>query len=71
VASLAAADALGARSVAFPAISTGVFGYPLHEAAPIALAAVRGASTSVERVRFVLFGREALNAFRLAARDSG
>jgi len=61
--SLRVADELGATTVAFPAISTGVYGYPLDEAAPVALAAVREASTSVEEVRFVLFGRDAFEAF--------
>ena len=65
-ASLRVADELGARTVAFPAISTGVFGYPLHEAAPVAIDAVRSADTSVSEVRFVLFGREASEAFERA-----
>ncbi len=64
--SLRAADELGARTVAFPAISTGAFGYPLEEAAAVAVRAVRGADTQVEEVRFVLFGREALEAFERA-----
>jgi O-acetyl-ADP-ribose deacetylase (regulator of RNase III) len=62
-ASLAVADEIGARSVAFPAISTGAYGYPLHEAARVALRAVLGASTRVERVRFVLFDEEAHAVF--------
>src|SRR5680860_1011132 len=41
--SLRIADELGAQSVAFPAISTGIYGYPLKEAAPVALRAVRTA----------------------------
>jgi O-acetyl-ADP-ribose deacetylase (regulator of RNase III) len=61
--SLRVGDELGARTVAFPAISTGVFGYPVQEAAGVAIAAVRGAGTEVEEVRFVLFGREAFEAF--------
>jgi O-acetyl-ADP-ribose deacetylase len=61
--SLRVADELGARTVAFPAISTGVFGYPIEEAAGVAVGAVRGAVTVVEEVRFVLFGREAFDAF--------
>ena len=65
VESLRVADELGARTVAFPAISCGVYGYPLHEAAPIALSAVREAETSVELVRFVLFGDAALRAFSI------
>lgn len=61
--SLAVADELGAKTVAFPAISTGVYGYPLDEAAPVAVAAVRGSDTQVELVRFVLFGDDAYRAF--------
>jgi len=64
--SLRVADELGARSVAFPAISTGVYGYPVGEAAPVAVGAVRAATTRVERVRFVLFGDDAFEAFRRA-----
>ena len=64
--SLRVADELGARSVAFPAISTGVYGYPLEEAAPVAIEAIRGASTRVELVRFVLFDDEAFGAFERA-----
>jgi O-acetyl-ADP-ribose deacetylase (regulator of RNase III) len=66
VESLRVADELGARSVAFPAISTGVYGYPLEEAAPLALAAVRDADTRVQEVRFVLFDERALKAFQAA-----
>jgi O-acetyl-ADP-ribose deacetylase (regulator of RNase III) len=64
--SLRVADELGARRVAFPAISTGVYGYPVEEAAPVAIGAVRVADTDVEEVRFVLFGREAYAAFERA-----
>jgi O-acetyl-ADP-ribose deacetylase (regulator of RNase III) len=64
--SLRVADELGARTVAFPAISTGVFGYPLEEAAGVAIGAVQATETSVEEVRFVLFGREAFEAFERA-----
>lgn len=66
VRSLAVADELGARAVAFPAISCGVYSYPLEEAAPVAVAAVRGAATQVEEVRFVLFDDRAEDAFRRA-----
>jgi O-acetyl-ADP-ribose deacetylase (regulator of RNase III) len=65
-ASLEVADAIGARSLAFPAISTGIYGYPLDEAAPIAVSSVADAETSVEEVRFVLFDGRALTAFREA-----
>jgi O-acetyl-ADP-ribose deacetylase len=60
------ADELGAKTVAFPAISTGVFGYPLEEAASVAVDAVRDARTSVDEVRFVLFDDEAFDAFHRA-----
>jgi O-acetyl-ADP-ribose deacetylase (regulator of RNase III) len=66
--SLAVARELGARSVAFPAISCGIYGYPLELAAPIALGAV--ADHDLDLVRFVLFGDETYEAFdaALAAR---
>ena len=64
--SLRVADELGAASVAFPAISTGAFGYPVEEAATVAVAAVRGATTSVREVRFVLFDARSLAAFESA-----
>lgn len=64
---LRVADELGAAVVAFPAISTGVYGYPVAEAAEVAIGAVREARTRVSEVRFVLFGSEALEAFTAAA----
>ena len=64
--SLRVADEIGAHVVAFPAISTGAFGYPLDEAAAVAVAAVRGAATGVEEVRFVLFDAAAHDAFERA-----
>jgi O-acetyl-ADP-ribose deacetylase (regulator of RNase III) len=66
--SLRIADEVGARSVAFPAISCAVFGYPVAEAAGVAIAAVRAATTRVELVRFVLFDAAAFAAFEAAAR---
>jgi O-acetyl-ADP-ribose deacetylase len=68
---LRVADELGAVSVAFPSISTGAYGYPLDEAAPIAVRAVRESGARVERVRFVLYGPAAFAAFRTAADDAG
>lgn len=53
--SLAVADELGARSVAFPAISTGVYGFPPDRAARIAVDTIRSTPTSVERIRLVAF----------------
>ena len=65
-ASLRIADELGATSVAFPAISTGVYGYPLKEAAPVAVRAVRSADTNVAQVLFVLFDERSYRAFESA-----
>lgn len=53
--SLELAAGAGARSVAFPSISTGVFGYPVHLAAPVAVAAVRDALKSLPSVERVVF----------------
>jgi O-acetyl-ADP-ribose deacetylase (regulator of RNase III) len=61
--SLRVAAELGARSVAFPAISTGVYGWPIDDGARIAIETVRMAGTTVEQVRFVLFDRPAYEAF--------
>jgi O-acetyl-ADP-ribose deacetylase len=70
VASLAVADELGATTVAFPAIATGIYGYPLHEAAPIAIEAVRGVETNVAEVRFVLWDADAFAEFSMALGES-
>ena len=64
--SLRVADGLGASSVAFPAISTGAFGYPVNDAAMIAVATTRRASTAVDEVRFVLFDEVSYDAFERA-----
>ncbi|MEU3509355.1 O-acetyl-ADP-ribose deacetylase [Streptomyces longwoodensis] len=61
--SLRVADELGARTVAFPAISTGIYGWPLDDGARIAVATVRATDTAVEEVRFVLFDERAHDAF--------
>ncbi|MFV0132812.1 O-acetyl-ADP-ribose deacetylase [Streptomyces sp. HMX87] len=61
--SLRVADELGARTVALPAISTGVYRWPMDDAARIALTTVRAARTSVEEARFVLFDDRAYTAF--------
>jgi O-acetyl-ADP-ribose deacetylase len=52
------ADRVGARSVAFPAISTGVYGYPKAAAAAIAVETLRDTPTSVETAILVAFDRE-------------
>ncbi|MFI2670324.1 O-acetyl-ADP-ribose deacetylase [Streptomyces albidoflavus] len=60
---LRVAGELGARTVAFPAISTGVYRWPLEDAARIAVETVRTTPTSVEEVRFVLFDDRAYEVF--------
>lgn len=67
--SLRRAREVGARSVAFPAISCGVYGYPVERAAEIAVRTVAeecAADPGIERVLFVLFSPETLGAFRAA-----
>ena len=61
--SLEVARELGARSVAFPAISCGIYGYPIPQAARIAVAAVREHGHDLDLVRFVLFNDETYAAF--------
>ncbi|RRR76494.1 O-acetyl-ADP-ribose deacetylase [Streptomyces sp. RP5T] len=61
--SLRVADELGARTVAFPAVSAGIYGWPIDDAARIAVRTVRETSTAVEEVRFVLFDVQAYQAF--------
>ena len=70
--SVEVADGLGCESVAFPAIATGIYGYPVDRAALVALpAAVAAAEASehVRRVVFVLFSDADLAAFRAAASE--
>jgi O-acetyl-ADP-ribose deacetylase (regulator of RNase III) len=64
--SLRVADELGAKTIAFPAISTGVYGYPVDEAAEVAIEAIRSAVTRVDEIRFVLFDSDAMVAFERA-----
>jgi O-acetyl-ADP-ribose deacetylase (regulator of RNase III) len=67
--SLEVAAALGCRTVAFPAISTGIYGYPVELAAQVAITSTRAALAelpAIERVRFVLFGEAAQAAFTAA-----
>ncbi|MDI1462057.1 O-acetyl-ADP-ribose deacetylase [Catellatospora sp. KI3] len=56
--SLAVADELGARTVAFPAIATGLYGFPPERAARIAVATLRTTPTEVTHIRLVAFDRE-------------
>ncbi|MFJ6480114.1 O-acetyl-ADP-ribose deacetylase [Streptomyces sp. NPDC091682] len=64
--SLRIADELGARTVAFPAISTGIYGWPMDDGARIAVETVRRARTEVQEARFVLFDAAAYEAFEAA-----
>jgi O-acetyl-ADP-ribose deacetylase (regulator of RNase III) len=64
--SLAVADEIGARSVAFPAISTGIYGYPLDAATAIAVRTSRDAETDVDVIRFVCFDDRTLATYQLA-----
>ena len=64
--SLKTASARGIKSVAFPSLSTGVYGYPVPDAARIALKTVKdylAAHPEIELVRFVLFGQSTFAAF--------
>jgi O-acetyl-ADP-ribose deacetylase len=68
--SLKIAGELGARTVAFPAISTGVYRWPVDDAARIALETVRASESRVDEVRFVLFDQRAYEAFTAHASSS-
>ncbi|MEU5345420.1 MULTISPECIES: O-acetyl-ADP-ribose deacetylase [unclassified Streptomyces] len=61
--SLRVADELGARTVAFPAVSAGIYGWPMDDAARIAVGTVRDTETAVTEARFVLFDERAYEAF--------
>lgn len=70
ISSLEVADREGIRSLSFPAISTGIFGYPIERCAPLMLAAVKdycNGPTAIREVRFCLFDDAALDVFRRAA----
>jgi len=71
--SLEAADELGARSMAFPAISTGVYGYPPDAAARVAVGTLRATPTRVELVRLVAFDALTLRLYQdlLGAGEGG
>jgi O-acetyl-ADP-ribose deacetylase (regulator of RNase III) len=66
--SLRVADELGARTVAFPAVSAGIYGWPMDDAARIAVETVRATKTDVEEIRFVLFDERAYEAFAAQVR---
>lgn len=64
--SLAEADRVDARSVAFPAISTGIYGFPPDRAAPLVVATLRAAQTQVERALLVAFDPASLRRYQAA-----
>ncbi|NHC15003.1 O-acetyl-ADP-ribose deacetylase [Motilibacter deserti] len=68
--SLRVADELGARTVAFPAISAGAYGWPTDDAARVAITTVLDTPTEVQEVRFVLFGAATYDAFSAALQHS-
>jgi O-acetyl-ADP-ribose deacetylase (regulator of RNase III) len=72
--SLQVAVEIGARSIAFPSISTGIFGYPLELAAPVAIAAVREAwaehSDAIDAVAFYLYTQREYGVFVRAGAGS-
>ena len=63
---LRVADELGARTIAFPAVSAGIYGWPMASAADIAVETVRSTDSNVEEVRFVLFSDDAYREFTRA-----
>jgi O-acetyl-ADP-ribose deacetylase len=63
---LRVADELGARSVAFPLVSAGVYGWPLDDAAAAATETLRSTPTSVDQIRIVAFGDDAHQAVKAA-----
>jgi O-acetyl-ADP-ribose deacetylase len=67
--SLRVADEIGARTVAFPAVSAGIYGWPMDDAARIAVGTVATTPTQVEEARFVLFGDDAYDAFSRAVEN--
>ena len=69
--SLAVADELGARSVEFPAISTGIYGYPKEEAARVAVETLSSTRARVELVRLVAFDQETLELYERNLASTG
>jgi O-acetyl-ADP-ribose deacetylase (regulator of RNase III) len=68
--SIAEADGVGAREIAFPAISTGVYGYPRAAAAQIAVTTLHAAATDVERAVLVAFDDETAELYERTIRRS-
>lgn len=68
--SLRRCDEVGARTVAFPSISTGVYGYPLEEACAVSVRALRGAETAVEECLLVAFDARTAQTWEAALAQS-
>jgi O-acetyl-ADP-ribose deacetylase len=66
---LAVADELGASTVAFPAVSAGIYGWPVDDAADVAVRTVAATPTNVAEARFVLFTDDVLAEFQRAHRE--
>jgi O-acetyl-ADP-ribose deacetylase (regulator of RNase III) len=66
---LEVADELGARTIAFPLVGAGIYGWPLADAVDAAVSTLEGAETRVEEARLVAFGRETADAIRRRFRD--
>ena len=69
--SLRVAEGLGAATVAFPAVSAGIYGWPADSAAQIAISAVRESGAAIAEARFVLFTDDMYAAFERAAGSAG
>jgi O-acetyl-ADP-ribose deacetylase (regulator of RNase III) len=67
---LAVADELGATTVAFPLVSAGIYGWPLQDAADVAVETLRGTPTDVQEARLVAFGDAAYDALTQALQRS-
>ena len=61
---LEVADELGARTIAFPLVSAGIYGWPLEDAVDAAVVTLHEAATQVEEARLVAFGRDTADAIR-------
>jgi O-acetyl-ADP-ribose deacetylase (regulator of RNase III) len=67
---LAVADELGARTLAFPLVSAGIYGWPLDDAAAVAVETLRGTPTEVAEARLVAYGDAAYEALAVAVGGS-
>ncbi len=68
--SLGVADELGVRTIAFPAISTGIYGYPREQAAAIAVRETLAAAARFDRIVLVAFDQETFDLYRLRLDDA-